>query len=86
MEIHVLWQPEMGSCSCCARQMNVRRFSSPDHNSTYCSSCWGFYLEECNIEWSSWTQEIAQEWENDIALELQCGDTYGASQDSIEWN
>lgn len=88
MNTHILWNPEQGTCACCQRRVDhVRRFTSDRHNTVYCESCWRFYLEECNVEPEAWTWAVAQSWNDDVALELQCqGEPDGAAQEAAGWN
>lgn len=85
---HILWNPESGTCACCARQLDyVRRFTSENRHTVYCSTCWKFYLEECNVEPTAWTRDVALNWDVDVTLELNCqGETDGATQAAAGWN
>lgn len=90
MERHILWHPETGTCHECGRDKGcVRRFTSGGSVRVMCSTCWNLFLDECNVEPATWTREVIQEWEDDVALHLECaGDTHagGAASGPPSWN
>ena len=86
---HILWSPERGVCSCCERSMkDVRKFTSPASEAVYCSTCWRLFLDECDVDHTPWTQDVAKNWRSDVILELYfTGEVSdGAAQAVAGWN
>lgn len=81
-KMHILWNPESGTCSHCGNGFkSVRRFTSDDHHSIFCHSCWKKAQQERREHVMD-----NREWRDDIAITFDCEiESYGTTQDAI-WN
>jgi len=75
-EVHVLWNPERGSCHQCGIiHENVRRFTAHGCCTMFCSQCWnGFVDDECNVVPGQWKRDVFLSWNENVTLCLEYED------------
>jgi hypothetical protein len=68
--MQILWRPEIGVCSQCHCDCDVRMFTSNGAKTYFCKHCWDDFILECNAKSGSGEYQIIHSWDSDTDLIL----------------